>query len=130
MLGEHGAGLDLSSALSKLGDNPLLGGLANLQRPVSPARITGGGGAAAAADAAAAEKKERKKRQHDPNAPKRPLTQFFLYMQTARPIIAEDLGSEATKGAVAVEGTRRWKDMPDADRQVWSYLLVHFHFMY
>ncbi|KAM0305402.1 hypothetical protein ACHAPM_001782 [Fusarium culmorum] len=45
------------------------------------------------------EKKERKKRTIDPNAPKRPLTPYFLYMQHARSIIANDLGSEAPKGA-------------------------------
>ena len=101
--------------MSKLGENPLLGPLANLQRAVSPA-VTGS--AAAPVDGAAPDKKERKKRQHDPNAPKRPLTPFFLYMQTARPIIAKDLGSEVAKGAVSAEGTRRWKEMADGDRLV------------
>ena len=43
------------------------------------------------------EKKSKKKRTHDPNAPKRPLTPYFLYMQTARPIIANDLGENAPK---------------------------------
>jgi hypothetical protein len=100
--------------LSKLGDNPLLGPLANLQRAVSPAAKE----AAAAPADAAPDKKERKKRQHDPNAPKRPLTPFFLYMQTARPIIAEDLGAEVPKGAVSAEGTRRWKEMAESDRTV------------
>lgn len=114
VLGEHGAGLDVGSALSKLGDNPLLGPLANLQRAVSPANNA----AAALAEGAAPDKKERKKRQHDPNAPKRPLTPFFLYMQTARPIIATDLGSEVAKGAVSAEGTRRWKEMAEGDRTV------------
>ncbi len=80
VLGEHGAGLDEStSALAKLGENPLFK-LAEADRAVSPAKSV-------AADAPA-DKKERKKRQHDPNAPKRPLTPFFLYMQTARHIIA------------------------------------------
>lgn len=113
VLGEHGAGLDVESALSKLGDNPLLGGLGSLNnRALSPAKAAG-------ADASA-EKKERKKRQHDPNAPKRPLTPFFLYMQTARPIIATDLGSDFAKGAVSAEGTRRWGTMNPEDKQVRS----------
>jgi len=64
------------------------------------------------------EKKERKKRTHDPNAPKRPLTPYFLYMQTARPIIAQDLGVEAPKGAVQEEGQRRWSTMSPSDKQV------------
>jgi hypothetical protein len=64
------------------------------------------------------EKKERKKRQHDPNAPKRPLTPYFLYMQHARSIIANDLGSEAPKGAVQEEGQRRWAQMGPHEKQV------------
>ncbi|KAK3945389.1 hypothetical protein QBC46DRAFT_360481 [Diplogelasinospora grovesii] len=66
------------------------------------------------------EKKERKKRTHDPNAPKRPLTPYFLYMQTARPIIASDLGAEAPKGAVQDEGQRRWAVMAAAEKQGWN----------
>jgi len=66
------------------------------------------------------DKKERKKRVHDLNAPKRPLTAFFLYMQTARPIITSDLGPGAAKGAVSDEGTRRWSAMGPADRELWS----------
>jgi hypothetical protein len=66
------------------------------------------------------EKKERKKRTHDPNAPKRPLTPYFLYMQTARPIIASDLGEGAPKGAVQEEGQRRWAVMGPAEKQGWN----------
>lgn len=64
------------------------------------------------------EKKERKKRSHDPNAPKRPLTPYFLYMQTARPIIANDLGVDAPKGAVQEEGQRRWAAMTAQEKNV------------
>ncbi len=64
------------------------------------------------------EKKERKKRTHDPNAPKRPLTPYFLYMQTARPIIANDLGADAPKGAVQEEGQRRWASMSPGEKVV------------
>ncbi|KAI3538088.1 HMG box protein [Colletotrichum abscissum] len=66
------------------------------------------------------EKKERKKRTHDPNAPKRPLTPYFLYMQTARPIIANDLGDAAPKGAVQEEGQRRWKAMNLQEKAGWN----------
>ncbi|TPX17254.1 uncharacterized protein E0L32_003372 [Thyridium curvatum] len=66
------------------------------------------------------EKKERKKRSHDPNAPKRPLTPYFLYMQTARPIIATDLGADAPKGAVQEEGQRRWGSMSHKDKDGWN----------
>ncbi|ROT43613.1 hypothetical protein SODALDRAFT_320033 [Sodiomyces alkalinus F11] len=68
----------------------------------------------------AEEKKERKKRTHDPNAPKRPLTPYFLYMQTARPIIGNDLGPDAPKGAVQEEGQRRWKAMGQAEKNGWN----------
>lgn len=64
------------------------------------------------------EKKERKKRTHDPNAPKRPLTPYFLYMQHARSIIANDLGAEAPKGAVQEEGQRRWAHMSPHEKKV------------
>ena len=64
------------------------------------------------------EKKERKKRTHDVNAPKRPLTPYFLYMQTARPIIAGDLGEAAPKGAVQEEGQRRWASMSPGEKAV------------
>ncbi|OIW24116.1 hypothetical protein CONLIGDRAFT_126282 [Coniochaeta ligniaria NRRL 30616] len=66
------------------------------------------------------EKKERKKRTHDPNAPKRPLTPYFLYMQTARPIIASDLGETAPKGAVQEEGQRRWAVMGPSEKAGWN----------
>ncbi|KAL2021421.1 hypothetical protein VTK56DRAFT_7174 [Thermocarpiscus australiensis] len=66
------------------------------------------------------EKKERKKRTHDPNAPKRPLTPYFLYMQTARPIIASDLGDQVPKGAVQDEGQRRWSVMTPAEKLGWN----------
>ncbi|KAH8899385.1 hypothetical protein GQ53DRAFT_741508 [Thozetella sp. PMI_491] len=66
------------------------------------------------------EKKERKKRTHDPNAPKRPLTPYFLYMQTARPIIANDLGQDAPKGAVQDEGQRRWSVMSPGEKAGWN----------
>ncbi|KAI1338375.1 hypothetical protein F5Y15DRAFT_386964 [Xylariaceae sp. FL0016] len=69
---------------------------------------------------AAEEKKERKKRTHDPNAPKRPLTPYFLYMQTARPIIASDLGADAPKGAVQEEGQRRWASMTPSEKTAWN----------
>ncbi|KAK2617049.1 high mobility group protein [Conoideocrella luteorostrata] len=66
------------------------------------------------------EKKERKKRTHDPNAPKRPLTPYFLYMQHARSIIANDLGAEAPKGAVQEEGQRRWANMSPTEKKGWN----------
>ncbi|KAI0999373.1 hypothetical protein K3495_g8823 [Podosphaera aphanis] len=112
VLGEHSAGLDdVHAAFAKLSENSVFGLSDSLSRPFSPVK--------ASADHVP-EKKERKKRHHDPNAPKRPLTPFFLYMQTARPIIANDLGADVPKGAVGVEGQRRWQTMLDEDKQLWT----------
>ncbi|KAK0391944.1 hypothetical protein NLU13_1442 [Sarocladium strictum] len=66
------------------------------------------------------EKKERKKRVHDQNAPKRPLTPYFLYMQHARSVIAGDLGEDAPKGAVQTEGQRRWSQMSEGEKLGWN----------
>jgi hypothetical protein len=63
-------------------------------------------------------KKKRKRAPHDPNAPKRALTPYFLYMQTARAKIAQELGPSAKPKDVADEGTRRWATMPEAEKNV------------
>lgn len=84
------------------------------------ANLDGIGGQLEGLAAPVEEKKERKKRQHDPNAPKRPLTPYFLYMQTARPIIANDLGPDAAKGAVQEEGQRRWAAMSPSEKIAWN----------
>lgn len=41
-------------------------------------------------------------------------------MQTARPIIASDLGETAPKGAVQEEGQRRWAVMGPAEKAGWN----------
>jgi hypothetical protein len=71
-------------------------------------------------EAPAETKKKRKRAAHDPNAPKRALTPYFLYMQSARPQIAQELGSNAKPKEVADEGTRRWSIMPEADKNVFQ----------
>ncbi len=65
-----------------------------------------------------AAKPKKQKRAHDPNAPKRPLTPYFLYMQAARSVIATDLGPRATPGEVSTEGTRRWSALPMEQKEV------------
>jgi HMG (high mobility group) box len=72
-------------------------------------------------------KKKRKRAAHDPNAPKRALTPYFLYMQSARPQIAQELGSNAKPKEVADEGTRRWSIMPEADKNVCHHSLTFVH---
>jgi HMG (high mobility group) box len=61
-------------------------------------------------------KKERKAR--DPNAPKRPLTAFFLYSASARPIVKQDLPETATSQEVSNEVLRRWNEMPISEKEV------------
>ena len=63
-------------------------------------------------------KKKRKRAKHDPNAPKRALTPYFLFMQTARAEIARELGESAKPKEVADEGTRRWSIMDAEDKHV------------
>lgn len=61
------------------------------------------------------EKKKRKPR--DPNAPKRPLTAYFLYMQTARQTCRQYMPN-ATPKEVTDEAAKRWKEMSETDRAV------------
>lgn len=65
-------------------------------------------------------KKKRKRAPHDPNAPKRALTPYFLYMQHARGQIHKELGDQARPKEVADEGTRRWGIMTPAEKSVWD----------
>lgn len=120
ILGEHGSGLDVESALGKLADNPLFQSGGELQPATPPVAKSA---VAESSTAAAGGKVERKKRLHDPNAPKRPLTPFFLFMQTARSVITKDFGENPAKGAISAEGTRRWQEMPPKDKIVSTFHL-------
>ncbi|KAL9022171.1 MAG: hypothetical protein Q9185_000571 [Variospora sp. 1 TL-2023] len=62
-------------------------------------------------------KKKRKRAPHDKNAPKRPVTPYFLYMSFARDGIAKSMGSGTSAKQVADEGTRRWNTMKDEEKQ-------------
>ena len=59
-------------------------------------------------------------------APKRPLTAFFLYMQANRPRIWEDLCKQlgnpeyVTQARISAEGTRRWLHLDEAERGAWE----------
>lgn len=64
------------------------------------------------------EGKKRKRAPHDKNAPKRPVTPYFLYMQTARSLIAAEMEPGHSAKEVADEGTKRWNEMPPEDREV------------
>jgi hypothetical protein len=66
------------------------------------------------------EKKKRVKKEKDPNAPKRPLTAFFLFSTRARQHIKSDLG-EATPVEINNEILRRWNEMDAAQKEVCSH---------
>lgn len=106
--GSGGRSLDIG-VTSVLLENGLLG--SNPQRSAGDIE-------AKLEDASGEAKKKRKRAPHDPNAPKRALTPYFLYMQTARPIIAKELGEHAKPKEVADEGTRRWAAMKEPDKRV------------
>ncbi|OJJ75085.1 hypothetical protein ASPBRDRAFT_193750 [Aspergillus brasiliensis CBS 101740] len=109
VLGRTPTALDISSITgitSSLYESGLLG-----------ARATSPG-----AKSEAGEKKKRKRAPPDPNAPKRALTPFFLYMQHNRSRIAEELGPNAKPKEVSDEGTRRWAEMPEVQKEVWKKL--------
>ncbi|EGD98624.1 hypothetical protein TESG_06104 [Trichophyton tonsurans CBS 112818] len=122
-----------------------IGGLNSLlENGIFPSSVAAGGGAGAGAGAdadgsggglSAAEGGGRaaspggrsvagtkRKRVHDPNAPKRALTAYFLYMKHERANIAAELGANARPKEVADEGTRRWGRMPPQEKQKWKDL--------
>ncbi|KAL4942426.1 hypothetical protein BDV06DRAFT_192192 [Aspergillus oleicola] len=78
--------------------------------------------AAIVPDAETGEKKKRKRGRADPNAPKRTLTPFFLFMHHNRDHIREELGSDAKPKDVAAEGTKRWGEMPESQKEIWKKL--------
>ncbi|KAF2405201.1 hypothetical protein EJ06DRAFT_525736 [Trichodelitschia bisporula] len=80
-------------------------------------------GVAAAAAAAPKTRRKRVKKEKDPNAPKRPLTAFFLYSTSARPLIKQEMLEQAdtvTPVAVNSEILRRWKEMNEEDKKEWK----------
>lgn len=105
--GKHGMNPIDANLTSILTESGLLTGQpAHAAAPVAPAEAEADG------------KKKRKRTPHDPNAPKRALTPYFLYMQSARATIAKELGDSAKPKEVADEGTRRWTEMSPAEKSV------------
>lgn len=109
-------GYDLSAGLDAASFDSLL------NSAVSGFGAAAGQSATAGAEDVKPKKKKRAKKEVDPNAPKRPLTAYFLYAQNARPIIKKDLekeiGADLKPQMIANEATRRWKELPEATRQV------------
>ena len=67
-------------------------------------------------------KTNRPYKKRDPNAPKRPLTSFFLFLKHARPVIKADLqeqtGQTVNHKTISEEATRRFKGLSQEERAV------------
>lgn len=95
--------------------------LLNLAGPLNTENVIFGNRAATpGANIEGGESKKRKRAPHDKNAPKRPVTPYFLYMQTARAEIAKEMEPGHTAKEVADEGTKRWLSMPQKEKDVSS----------
>lgn len=75
------------------------------------------GPAAAALAPLKKEKKKRVKKEKDPDAPKRPLTAFFLFSTNARDLVKRE-NPDSTPVEVNNEILRRWNSMDDPEKQV------------
>jgi len=69
-------------------------------------------------------KRRRIAKPKDPNAPKRPLTAYLLYLEEMRPTIQQDLGEGQKRGDISSEGTRRWHTLTPEQQQVCRFLNV------
>ena len=65
--------------------------------------------------------KSRRKNINDPNAPKRPLTAYFLFLQTIRAnpqMVTDIFGDAAEPTRQSVLAAAKWRSMSDAEKQV------------
>ncbi|KAJ5897339.1 hypothetical protein N7504_007627 [Penicillium tannophilum] len=117
---------DLSKAYLEHANNVINGGPATIDIPAVPAGLNVSHFERASSPGAKSETgtKKRKRAPVDPNAPKRALTPYFLYMQSNRSKIAADLGDVAKPKDVADEGTRRWQEMPASQKEIWKELYL------
>lgn len=117
---------DLSKAYLEHANNVINGGPATIDIPSLPVGLSshfdlGLRATSPGAKSEAGGTKKRKRAPVDPNAPKRALTPYFLFMQSNRSQIAEDLGPNAKPKEVADEGTRRWQTMEPKEKEVCSF---------
>ncbi|KAG7817010.1 hypothetical protein KL909_005361 [Ogataea angusta] len=80
------------------------------------------------------EEKKRKRAPKDPNAPKKPLTSFFLYSNAMRDIIVKErmLSGESSlsQPEIAQETSRRWKELSESEKAKWKELYEEQKAMY
>jgi hypothetical protein len=65
--------------------------------------------------------KSRKGNIKDPNAPKKPLSAYFMFLQTIRadPLLVKDIfGDETETTKQSVLAAAKWRSMTDGERQV------------
>ncbi|KAJ5106372.1 High mobility group superfamily [Penicillium angulare] len=113
---------DLTKAYVEHTNSVLAGKIATISIPAAPPGLEPATFLRASSPDAKSEAgvKKRKRTPADPNAPKRPLTPYFLYMHNNRGKIAADMGSDAKPKDVSDEGTKRWQAMGEADRAIWK----------
>lgn len=95
--------------------------LSNYFNPQSKGILTGGM-ASLNTEITGKVKKKRVKKERDPNAPKRPLTAFFLYSTYARPEVKKEMGDETSPVDVNNEILKRWKGMSNEEKEVFADL--------
>ena len=77
------------------------------------------------------EGKSRKSNIKDPNAPKKPLSAYFMFLQRIRAnpmLVREIFGDETETTKQSVLAAAKWRSMTDAERQVLylNYLMIHY----
>lgn len=69
--------------------------------------------------------KSRKSNIKDPNAPKKPLSAYFMFLQRIRAnpyLVREIFGDETETTKQSVLAAAKWRSMTDAERQVRNYI--------
>ncbi|KAJ5278815.1 High mobility group superfamily [Penicillium angulare] len=115
---------DLTKAYVEHTTSVLAGGPATINIPAAPPNLEPSKFLRASTPEAKSEAgvKKRKRTPADPNAPKRPLTPYFLYMHNNRNKIAGEMGSDTKPKDVSDEGTKRWQEMDEPQKAIWKDL--------
>jgi hypothetical protein len=71
--------------------------------------------------------KSRKSNIKDPNAPKKPLSAYFMFLQRIRSdavLVQEVFGSETETTKQSVLAAAKWRSMTDDERKVYHIIIV------
>lgn len=111
-LSESSEGLEQYPALANL----LQKDSTMLMNPMSTTSI---GDLGAGLTALTGEKKQKRKRApKNPDAPKRPQTAFFLYLEANRDSVKSELGDDSKPGDVAKLMRQRWVNLSETEKEV------------